>query len=424
MSGASIKPTVAIACGGTGGHLFPGRAVADELLLRGCAVTLLISPKEVGQQAARTVVGMEVVTLPAVGLAWARLGDFARGSWKSFRVARQLFRQRPHQAVLAMGGFTSAPPVLAGKLTGAATFLHESNTVPGRANRWLARVVNRAFVAFPPAARRLRGAAVEVTGTPVRPEFQPGNTSAARRALGLEADRPVLLLMGGSQGASGINGLLLGSLASLHHEVPELQFLHLTGTKDFEKVRAAYSGQGLPAVVRPYLTEMGLALSAATLAVSRAGGSSMAELAAMRLPSILIPYPFAADDHQFHNARAFVEEGAARMLVQKDTTPESFARMVVDLMRDDARRESMRRALARWHKPRVAARIAEIILQQSAAAQARQPLRSTRTSGAEASGPAASENHRAPMGAADVSGRDQTRARCLQPETSPLKSCL
>src|SRR6185436_14325843 len=128
-------PLVAIACGGTGGHLFPGVAVAEQLLLRGCDVTLLVSPKEVDQQAVKNALGMEIATLPAVGMTRGHLGAFFAGFWKSYRAARALFSPRPPQAVLAMGGFTSAPPVLAGKACGATTFLHESNTIPGKANR-------------------------------------------------------------------------------------------------------------------------------------------------------------------------------------------------------------------------------------------------------------------------------------------------
>lgn len=369
MQSAPTKFSVAIACGGTGGHLFPGIAVAEELLARRCAVTLLISPKEVDQHAVRTAIGMTVVTLPAVGLTWSQFGAFIRGSWDSFRAARRFFREHPHDAVLAMGGFTSAPPVLAGKMAGATTFLHESNTMPGRANRWLARFVDQAFVGFPQAATRLHAKVITVTGTPVRPQFQSGSPGSARMALGLDGKRPVLLVVGGSQGARGINEAVIAALPKIRSSLPDLQFLHLTGPSDFEKVRAAYQAENLRAIVRPFLTEMELALDAATVAVSRAGASSLAELAAMQLPAVLIPYPAATDNHQFHNARAFVETGAARMLVQKEATANLLTDMVVDLFRDETRRADMKQALARWHKPDVAARIAETILKDTPGAQ-------------------------------------------------------
>jgi UDP-N-acetylglucosamine--N-acetylmuramyl-(pentapeptide) pyrophosphoryl-undecaprenol N-acetylglucosamine transferase len=362
MRACPTKISVAIACGGTGGHLFPGQAVAEALLEQGCAVTLFVSAKEVDREAARSLSGVRVVTLPAVGLTLGGVGRFLGGSWKSFGLARRFFREQSHQAVLAMGGFTSAPPVIAGRLAGAVTFLHESNSIPGRANRWLAPWVDAALLGFPQAAQRLKCARVEVIGTPVRPQFQPGSPASARRALGLDPLRSVLLVMGGSQGAAGVNELVLRSLEALRRAEPDLQLLHLTGRADFERIQAAYRGANLKSVVRPFLTEMELALDAATVALSRAGASSLAELAAMRVPSVLVPYPFAADNHQFHNARAFVETGAARMLVQKDATVELLVSMVSELMRSNTRREEMRQALGAWHHPGAAARAAEVIL--------------------------------------------------------------
>ena len=166
-------PHVAIACGGTGGHLFPGLAVAGQILARGGSVTVLISPKEVDQQAVKSAHGLKIVTLPAVALQRGRRLAFLRGFWQSWRAARKLFKSRRPDAVLAMGGFTRAPPVLAARSLGAKTFLHESNTIPGHANRWLARVVDQAFVGFSQTEARLAARQVTGTGTPVRPQFQP-----------------------------------------------------------------------------------------------------------------------------------------------------------------------------------------------------------------------------------------------------------
>ena len=366
MQNEPATRSIAIACGGTGGHLFPGLAVAEQLVQRGCAVTLLISPKDVDQQAVRAVSGMDVATLPAVALNRGGVIAFTRGFVQSYRAARILFKLRPPQAVLAMGGFTSAPPVLAGKRCGAATFLHESNTIPGRANRWLARVVDQAFVGFPETASRLHNRNVTVTGTPVRPQFRPRDPAACRAALGLDAQRPVLLVMGGSQGANGVNELVLQSLPLLALRVPGLQCFHLTGPNDFEKVRQTYARLELKSVVHPFFVEMELALGAATVALSRAGASSLAELAAMRVPAILVPFPSATDDHQFHNARAFEQTGAARLLEQKNATPELLNGLSLELVENVAVREQMREALGQWHKPRAAAEIAERIIEAMA----------------------------------------------------------
>jgi UDP-N-acetylglucosamine--N-acetylmuramyl-(pentapeptide) pyrophosphoryl-undecaprenol N-acetylglucosamine transferase len=351
-----------IACGGTGGHLFPGLAVAEELRRRGCRVTLMVSPKDVDQQAIASISGMGVVTLPAVGLSRGGWIKFISGFCKSYNLARRLFAQQRPDFVLAMGGFVSAPPVAAGKRCGAKTFLHESNSIPGRANRWLARWVDGAFVYFSTAGTRLRTKRVEVCGMPVRSQFlHPLPPTEARTALGLNPNAPVVLIMGGSQGAGGINDLTLAAIPQLRQAAPDLQFMHLTGERDLEKVRAGYQAHGVAAVVRAFFGEMGVALAAADVAVSRAGASSLAELAARQLPAVLIPYPTAADNHQHFNARGFVQSGAARMLQQETTTPALLANEILDLLRD-TKRSAMRQALSAWHMPGAAAQIAERIL--------------------------------------------------------------
>ena len=368
MQRAPEKPLVAIACGGTGGHLFPGLAVAEELLRCDCDVLLLVSPKEVDQQAVRAARDVRVATLPALALQGNPLA-FARASLASYQAAKKLFTPRPPRAVLAMGGFTSAPPVMAGKKFGAKAFLHESNTIPGRANRWLAHVVDEAFVGFPQAAHRLWIQRHAITGTPVREQFAPADATSCRMALALNPQRPTLVITGGSQGATGLNDLVLAALPELIARHPDLQFIHLTGANDVDKARAAYaqlqtqnSKLKTRSLVQPFLTEMELALGAATLVVSRAGASSLAELAAMRVPAILVPLPTSADDHQFHNARAFADTGAARILNQRTTTPAQFTALVSDLLTNTAVRAQMQSALAQWHQPTAAADIAERIL--------------------------------------------------------------
>jgi len=358
-------PTIAIACGGTGGHLFPGLAVAEQLVKRGCSVTLIVSPKEVDQQAVKAarVLGaaIEIVTLPAVGLQNRNYFSFGRSFVKSLFAARKAFRAHKPAAALAMGGFTSAPPIFAAKQFGAKTFLHESNTIPGKANRWLSRFVDECFVGFPQAASRLRTRNVVTTGTPVRPQFKPRDAAACRTALGLDPQRATVLVMGGSQGASGINDLMIGALPTL--ALRELQFFHLSGPADVEKVRRAYAEKNLRAIVHGFFGEMDTALGAATVAVSRSGASSLAELAAVGVPSVLVPFPAATDNHQFFNAKAFQETGAAHLLEQKNSTPEKLAELVLELATNNTAREKMQSALAKWHAPQAAERIAETMLQ-------------------------------------------------------------
>ena len=354
---ASPKPFIAIACGGTGGHLFPGLAVAQQLQERGCDVALLISPKEVDQQAVKSVLGMEIFTLPAVGLQNRNYFSFAGRFWNSFRASRKFFKQRRPDAVLAMGGFTSAPPIFAAKFCSAKTFLHESNTIPGRANRLLARFVDTAFIGFPEAAARLRAKKTLVTGTPVRPQFSQSAIHNPQSAitLGLDSNLPVILVVGGSQGARGLNELVLSALPLLENR--DWQFLHLTGVNDFEKIKSTYAASGIKAVVKSFLVEMDLALGAATACISRSGASSLAEMAAMRLPSLLVPLPTAADNHQYFNALAFEKTGAAKLLEQK-SSPEKVAALLAEIVSDEAVRQKIQAALAQWHAPEAAAEIA------------------------------------------------------------------
>ena len=358
----SANQFVAIACGGTGGHLFPGIAVGEELMLRGCEILLLVSEKEIDQQAIKSAHGMRVAALPAVGLQAGQVGRFLGGFTRSLVAVRRIFSQRKPRAVLGMGGFACAPPIIAGKGFGAATFLHESNSIPGKANRWLAPLVDKVFVGFPQAGGRLQNQKVLVTGTPVRPQFQPTAPESFRVALGLDPKRPVVLVMGGSQGASAINKLVFSALPELQRRAPDLQYLHLTGPNDEANARAQYAAQKAKAIVHTFLTEMELALGAATVVVSRAGASSLAELAAMQAPAILVPYPTAADNHQFYNAHAFASGGAAIRLDQAEATGEKLATLIIGLLQDSTTYNSLKAKMVDWHAPRAAVTIAEEVL--------------------------------------------------------------
>ena len=364
---------VAIACGGTGGHLFPGLAVGRELGARGARVTLLISPKEVDQAAVQGLTGIQTATLPAVGLQGRNYGAFLMGFGRAWQAARRLFTDRsialrPPDAILGMGGFTAAPPMLAGRHLGAATFLHESNTIPGRANRLMARWTQEAFTGFDETVARLGRARVTCTGTPVRDTIAQlrhhRDSQAAKACLGLDPAKPVLLITGGSQGARGLNQWVCATLPALAATAPDLQFIHLSGTPDHVTVQAAHHPLGRRSVVRPFLQEMHLALAAADAVISRAGASSLAELAALQLPSILIPLPTAQDNHQFHNADALARSGAALLLQQSNPDPLRLQSAVLSLLQDSALRNSMQQALKQADRPDAASAIAESILEQ------------------------------------------------------------
>ena len=357
-----LPKRIAIACGGTGGHLFPGLAVGDALVARGCEVTLLVSSKEVDQTAVKSAYGMEVESLPVIGLS-RNLPRFAASFWSSLGQCRKLFGENRPDAVLAMGGFTSAPPVIAGKLIGARIFLHEANAIPGRAVKLLAPLADGVFVQFPAAMPRVLSIDIRATGLPVRAAMEPIEKADARTALGLADDQPVLLVMGGSQGARSINQALIESLPRLAKALPDLQFIHLTGTGSVELVRQAYDALGLSAVVRPFLTEMEYALGAADLALSRSGASSLAEFSAMELPAILIPYPTAVDDHQRLNARSFVDIGAARCFHQKQLTPNLLVSQLSQLFGSPARLEAMAGAMKQWKSAQATGEVVQRIFE-------------------------------------------------------------
>ncbi len=365
------KATVFVACGGTGGHLFPGLALAEEFQDRGCKVVLLVSPKEIDQQGVSGLGGLTVATLPAVGLSRSSLFAFVRGFFKSYRACRRLFREHHPDAVVAMGGFTSAPPVIAARRRHLPVFLHESNTIPGRANQKLSRRVNEAFVAFPSADSRLRCRKVTVSGTPVRAILKSLDSAHCRTELGLNPAKGTVLVMGGSQGASGVNSLVMKALPALEERLPDFQWIHLTGPTEFTSVKAAYGALRLPVAVYAFTKRMDLVLGSATVAVTRAGASTLAELAAVRLPAVLVPYPAATDQHQYHNARAFEQLGAARLLEQHKATPSDLVRAVSELAMKDQVRAKMQNALAEWHRPAAATVIADSVLQAVSAAQAR-----------------------------------------------------
>lgn len=357
MEPDSFHGRVAIACGGTGGHLFPGLAIAEEIAEAGGEAILWVSTKSVDQRILRSYPHFPFYSLPSIGwVRGRRLHFFSRLLFSLAQARRQFLRERP-DAVLAMGGFTSLAPVWIGKWLGAWTFLHESNSIPGKANRWLAHWVDEAFVGFPETLFTLNHPRVTVTGTPVRPAFQSQEAGASRMALGLVPEHPVLLTMGGSQGARAINDLVFQALPLLRLRWPHLQYLHLSGEEDYQKARLAYAAWGLRALVMPFLSEMELALSAASVAVCRAGASTLAELAAVPAPALVIPYPWATDRHQFFNAQALADTGAVRCIDQNEATPERFLSEMELLLEDQNLQSSMKRALGQWHRPHAAERM-------------------------------------------------------------------
>ena len=304
-----------IACGGTGGHLFPGLAVAEVLRARGHEVMLFVSEKEIDALALSGRSEFRFQKLPTVGLPSAfspAIFGFLRRFSESLSLCRGIYRKFKPHAILGMGGFTSTAPVLAGKLRGIPTFIHESNAIPGKANRLTARMVRAVLLGFKECAPFFPRAHTEVTGTPIRKELQRIDRKIARERLGLREDFLTLLVMGGSQGASGINQAVIKSLPTLQG-LP-LQVIHLAGARDERLVADNYQRENIPAHVAAFHHAMEEVYSAADFAIARSGAASLAELAAFALPAILIPFPYAAEDHQTRNAEIFARADAAVIL--------------------------------------------------------------------------------------------------------------
>src|SRR5437660_8827524 len=331
-----------IACGGTGGHLFPGIAVAEVLQNRGHEVMLLVSEKDIDAVALSGRTNFQVEKLPTVGLpslfSPAFFG-FTRRFIESLSLCRAMYRKFNPHAVLGMGGFTSTAPVLAGRFRGIATFIHESNAVPGKANRWTARGVNAVMLGFQECAPFFPKTRTEVTGTPVRTERVRLDRADSRRKLGLREDLPTLLVMGGSQGASGINQALIKVLPFLQG-VP-LQVIHLSGARDERLVGDNYRRENVLAYIGAFHHQMEEVYSAADVVVARAGAASLAEFAAFSLPGILIPFPYATDDHQTRNAEIYAHSDAAILLKESEVSGELLARKIRELIQDPERLQQM-----------------------------------------------------------------------------------
>lgn len=368
------SPLAVVACGGSGGHFYPGLAVARKLLQAGCEVILLITEKEIDQVTSGAETGFRVIKVPAIGLTKGGGVRFTIRFLKSYLKLRKLFAAEKPGAVLGMGGFSSAPAVLATSYGRCKAFLHEGNSIPGRANRLVAPFVHTGFVHFPQSASRLHCRRLEVVGMPVRDGFIPVDESGVRgcrMSLGLHPDKPTLLVMGGSQGAHAINQMMIQSAENILRRVADLQIIHLTGALDFKEATECYNKLGIKAIVFKYLTEMELVMGAATAMVSRSGASSMAEIAAMRIPALLIPYPYAADNHQYFNALAYEEMGAAIVMEQDFNEKgdkavdkmEFFEEIVAQLLLNKKQQDSIKRALAEWQEHKASIEIARRIIE-------------------------------------------------------------
>lgn len=303
---------VAILAGGTGGHVFPGLAVADELLGRDHRVWWIGSSAGRENQWVREH-GLPLRAVPyesprGRGLARAGL-DLAR----AFREARRIVREVAPSVLLGMGGYASVPAGLAGRCDGRPLVVHEQNAVPGRANRLLARLARRVLVAHPGVLGRL-GARVSVVGNPVRGAFSSVESPEGR--IGGREGRLRLLVLGGSQGARFLNERLPEALGGMPARERPL-VTHQCGAGNREAVEAAYRGRRVECAVHEFIDDMARAMGEADLLVGRSGAATLAEASAAGLGALLVPYPHAADGHQLENARHFAQAGAGVVVPQE-----------------------------------------------------------------------------------------------------------
>lgn len=329
-----------LSCGGTGGHLSPGIALAERLLERGHSVTLLISQKKVDSRLVEKYPTLRFQRISGTGFGWnpvvfARFFySHARGLWACMQLVR---RQKPG-CVLGFGGFTSAPLALAARIWGVPVALHEANRVPGKAVRVLGRFAKRVYLPPGVALPSVSTEAVRHAGLPVRSEICPVPAAKARQSFGLNPEGKVLVVLGGSQGASPLNEWVRRELDSLL--AAGIQVYCVTGMgKDIPETleRKSSSGQPVKAVFAPFCDRMGELISAADLVVSRSGAGTLAELVRCHVPAVLVPFPQAADDHQKANASYFVEKGGG--IVVEQCFLASLKAEVLDLISDDAQLE-------------------------------------------------------------------------------------
>lgn len=345
----------AIAGGGTGGHIYPGIAVAEEIVRRGGEAFFL-----------GTSDGMESRIVPRSGFRFRAVAaaPIKRGRWlqnisslvrnlRGVGAARAVLAEEKPAVVLGTGGYVSFTAAAAALTRGIPLAIHEQNAVPGLANRVLARRADAVMTAWEGVRT---GGRVEVVGLPVRADFAWMTRAEARARLGFAPDARVLLAFGGSRGAAAINA----AMASSARRFEGIELLWAAGTDHFDRVKAALGA--LPPRVRilPYIDDMPSALHAADLVVCRAGAMTLAELAACGKPAVLAPYPHATADHQTANASSFVRAGAAVMIRDAELEQRMYA-VAMEILSDDARRAAMADRAQALARPDAAGRIADIL---------------------------------------------------------------
>jgi UDP-N-acetylglucosamine--N-acetylmuramyl-(pentapeptide) pyrophosphoryl-undecaprenol N-acetylglucosamine transferase len=357
---------VLIAGGGTGGHVFPGIAVAEELKASHPQVEVVFVGGKRGLEAtAVPEAGFRLITLATAGFARRRPWDWPRAAlvnlWGLLQAFGVLLTQRP-RVVLGTGGYVSGPVALAARLLGIPLLLQEQNSIPGVTNRWLSRIANEVHLSFLEARAYFpRRDHLKVTGNPVRSYILAGEREPALRDFKLDAGRPTLFIFGGSLGAKRINAAAVDALRRLKGRF-DVQCILQTGREDHEAIQKVVRDEQLPAVVLPFVRKMHLAYAAADLVVCRAGAMTLAEIAVCGRPSILVPYPYAAHDHQRVNAENLADRGAAILIEDADLTGERLAKEIAHLLADRTTLSRMSANARLFARPDAASRLANSLV--------------------------------------------------------------
>lgn len=354
-----------IAGGGTGGHLFPGIAVADEFTAREERAEILFIGIERGLEA--KVIPKEGYQIKFIK-AEAFLGkSVLKKTLSLMRIAisvfaaRSILRAAEPDVVVGTGGYVSVAPVVAARLLSIPIAILEQNLVPGLANRMLSKVADAVAVTYHESMTYFPKEKTYLTGNPIRPGITRGDRDAALELFKLAPDKTTVLVLGGSAGASAINNAVQSALNHMLDIKEDVQFLHQTGERDYEGVRRAYRKLEFKAMAVPFIYQMAEAYAVADLVVSRAGATTLAELTSLGKPAIIIPYPYAAG-HQEFNARKLVEAGAARMLREKEITAEILAGNIKELCASKEARAEMARQSSALGRPDAARKVVDIAL--------------------------------------------------------------
>jgi UDP-N-acetylglucosamine--N-acetylmuramyl-(pentapeptide) pyrophosphoryl-undecaprenol N-acetylglucosamine transferase len=346
MPGGGIR--ILFAGGGTGGHVFPGIALAQHA--PDAAVHWLCTSRPFdAAQLAKENIPFEALESPRWRGFTGFLGPMARAILASARTIRDF---RPH-VLVGVGGYGTVPPVIAAKSVGLPFVLLEQNVRPGKANRFLAPGADRIYVQWASARSAFPGCGekVVVTGSPLRKQLRPVPRETALARFGLRGDRPTLAVVGGSQGAETLNR---GVVEALNGTASKLQIIHVTGKTHADPVRRAYEKKGARAVVVEFVSDMDSLYSAADLVVSRAGAMAIAELAAFGTPSVLVPISKSSGDHQRENARAAAKSGGAILLEESGGLPGKLTPILEKLADRDPVFAAMKGRLAPLAKPQAA----------------------------------------------------------------------